>query len=173
MRRIEYILPVACIRGAIARKQRYLYPTNNNEGWFAPNGLQTATNYRAKLIGAKKEDTGAPYFMVRTKTTINWNANTRTNTAVFAGACALYRGITATANLYSQLQNVANAARNRNSLRVFTFPYLQTMLRDKAQNCTITAGQVSVTFENPWQNAGVSNVPVSTTVYNKYNNVLT
>lgn len=93
MKRIEYVLPVAAMRGKLSAKGEGLqYAENNNPAFEAPDGRQYARNYEGAFIAAKRSSDGKKYFSVKTKSaTLIDNASKRRMALLgAAGACVAY-----------------------------------------------------------------------------------
>jgi len=85
MRKIEFIAPVAAMRGNLSGDQKLLYPTKNNSAWEAPQGQRSAaTNYQPRYIGAKRAFNDLKTFSTRTRSSVNITPAMRTNMALLA-----------------------------------------------------------------------------------------
>lgn len=167
---IEYILPVDYMRGSLAPRQVLEYALNNNPAWGAPDGINAALNYNPILIAAKKRS--KRYFMVRTKSSVNWKPTTRLTVAAFAGACSMYRAILNDVALADRLRAIKAENEPRKTLREWLMEYLRGMLAEKSQSVTIAGVSDSVTVNNNWKVAGTPTVEIPATIYNKYLNIL-
>lgn len=77
MRKIEFTPPVEAMRGNMSGSQVLKYAENMNPAWDAPDGLQTAKNYTARYIGARRSKDGAVYFSVKRKASVMVNEENR------------------------------------------------------------------------------------------------
>ena len=108
MKRIEFIAPVAAMRGNLSGDQQLLYPTKNNSAWEAPQGQQSAaTNYQPRYIGAKRVSGDLKYFSTRTKSTVNLTPAMRTNMALLAAANDIANKAIQNLLIYDQLAALA------------------------------------------------------------------
>lgn len=105
MKRIEFIAPVAAMRGNISGKQDIVYPTNDNRAWDAPSDKREyARNYQPRFIGAKVAKNGKTYFAVRTKTAVNMTGAVRTQQAILSVSSVIADIVRKDAALINQLQ---------------------------------------------------------------------
>ena len=81
MRKINYIAPVDSMQGNLSGSQVLKYAENMNPAWDAPDGLQPAKNYKPRYVAARRAKDGAVYFAVKTKSSVNINAASRTRLA--------------------------------------------------------------------------------------------
>lgn len=172
MHAINFIFPIECVRGSLTQRQNIEYNEEGAKAWSMEDGKNTAVDYNPILIAAKRSVSGHRYYMVKTKTSVNWNANTRFNTAVFGGACALYWAITRNSALFNQCANIARQIAPKIPPRAFITRELQKGLSDKQSTITIGNALISARVDNPWRKSGDLNVNVPTTIINKYSNYL-
>lgn len=105
MKRIEFIAPVAAMRGNLSGKQDIVYPTNDNRAWDAPSDKREyARNYQPRFIGAKVAKNGKTYFAVRTKTAVNMTGAVRTQQAILSVSSVIADIVRKDAALINQLQ---------------------------------------------------------------------
>lgn len=87
MRRIEFLAPVAAMRGNLTGSQKLTYPTQNNSAWQAPEGKKSyATNYDTRYIGNKRAQDGYTYFGVKQRNAVNLSPAVRKQMAVLSCA---------------------------------------------------------------------------------------
>lgn len=86
MRKIEFIAPVAAMRGNLSGKQSLVYAENDNPAFDAPDGRQYARNYGPRFIGAKRSSDGKTYFAVKTKSAVNMSPAFRKQNALLAAS---------------------------------------------------------------------------------------
>lgn len=86
MRKIEFIAPVAAMRGNLSGKQSLVYAENDNPAFDAPEGRQYARNYGPRFIGAKRSSDGKTYFAVKTKSAVKVSPMFRKQTALLAAS---------------------------------------------------------------------------------------
>lgn len=86
MRKIEFIAPVAAMRGNLSGKQSLVYAENDNPAFDAPDGRQYARNYGPRFIGAKRSADGLTYFAVKTKSAVNVSPAFRKQNALLAAS---------------------------------------------------------------------------------------
>lgn len=86
MRKIEFIAPVAAMRGNLSGKQSLVYAENDNPAFDAPDGRQYARNYGPRFIGAKRSSDGKVYFAVKTKSAVKVSPMFRKQNALLAAS---------------------------------------------------------------------------------------
>lgn len=171
MRKIDFIAPIAGMRGNISGRQTLVYNENANRAWLAPDGVQRPLAYQPRLIAARRSRDGHYYFMVRTKSAQNWKESTRANTAFFAGACAVYAAVCADSALRALVESVKRVVEPGKTLREYLLPKLREMLAQGASDLDEMAGGYNFVIDNPWQVEN-PNVNVPETIYNKYKDLL-
>lgn len=88
MKRIEFLAPVAAMRGNLTGNQVLDYPTNNGDAWVAPEGSY-ATNYTTRYIGAKRAADGHTYFATRQTSRNPYTAAQTADNRLVAAAFAI------------------------------------------------------------------------------------
>ncbi len=171
MRKIDFIAPIAGMRGNISGRQTLVYNENENPAWLAPDGVQRPMTYRPRLIAARRSRDGHYYYMVRTKSAQNWKESTRANTAYFAGACAIYAAVCADSEIRALVERVKQVAEPGKTLREYLVPLLRDMLAEGTSDLDVMAGGYNFVIDNPWQVQN-PNVNVPATIYNKYKDIL-
>lgn len=108
MKRIEFIAPVAAMRGNLSGDQKLLYPTKNNSAWEAPQGQRSsATNYQPRYIGAKRAFNDLKTFSTRTRSTVNISPAMRKNMALLAAVNDITNKAMQNLLIYDQLVALA------------------------------------------------------------------
>lgn len=108
MKRIEFIAPVAAMRGNLSGDQKLLYPTKNNSAWEAPQGQRSAaTNYQPRYIGAKRVFNDLKTFSTRTRSSVNITPAMRKNMALLAAVNDITNKAIMNLTIYDQLGALA------------------------------------------------------------------
>ena len=168
MHAINYITPIESMRGSLSASRVKSYDSQGAKAWSMPDGVNTAVNYDPIMVAQKRRDSGHRYYLVRAKSSTNWNGNTRQNSAVFAGACATYSAVLANPALLAQLVAVNLAIAPRTPQRAFLMPYLCGMMRNKEQSVTIASDNASITIDNAWVKSAPINVQLPSALISKF-----
>ena len=171
MKRIEFVAPVASMRGKFGIKQGLVYADANNPAFDAPAGKQYARNYQPVFIGNKRSKDGVNYFSLKTKSATNISAESKRRMAILGGAAAWYNACLKSVIASTQIKNAYNTAKASGtidpleSMRKFTMDILMPVLRDKREFATIGSAHIA----NPWY-AGATGekTPVSTEILVKF-----
>lgn len=173
MKRIEFCIPIDCMRGNLSGRQLMSYTEDGGKAYDAPDGVKTsAINYQPRLVAAKVSRTGVKYFIVRTRSSVNMTANARLNMALMGGAGAIYAALLSdkTSAIYAACINAWAESREDTTFRAFMIRKIRPALAAKESTITIADG---VTIDNPWQTSGTPNVPVTADVLTKFAPILT
>lgn len=164
MKRIEFIAPVAAMRGNLSGRQKLLYALNDNPAWEAPDGRQYARNYKPRFIGAKRAKDGATYFSTRTKHAINNSALSRTAQGALAATNAFYHCVMHDLSLVGkllQLYNLSTAKANGESLFKYFADTCDNALRNKLATISFMEHDgnrvVSQAIDNPFRKGTAGN----------------
>lgn len=169
MKRIEFIEPVAAMRGNMSGNQVLKYPTNDNSAWDAPNNRRNyAKNYTPRYIGAKKASNGLKYFAVKTRTATLLSSAARRAMAVFGGTGAIYANIITNAGqLYSDCLAYYNKTLefgNKKTFRNTICDIIRDMLKNRKTTGNRIVSGVSVSIDNPWLKAATTGSPLNVDV---------
>lgn len=163
MRRIEYIAPVAAIRGNLSGKQSLLYPTQNNSAWYSPSDKRNyATNYAPRYIGAKRSRDGHTYFAVKQRTSITMSPAMRKQQAVLGGSKAIYDALIHNPLTIGRMQALYMESPERNTYgwSMYKWAYSQISGQVASQIAGIRIiGKLNGTplvVQNPWIDTTVS-----------------
>lgn len=178
MRQIEFIAPVAAMRGNLSGKQTLLYPTRDNSAWEAPaNKRSYARNYKSRFIGNKRSGDGKIYFSVKSKSAVFGSNLSRLNQALLAGSrvCAdaalanlsFRQSLTMWAVEYRQTgvspqqpafqsSDFKHEAITDSSLRTYLMRCFRQMLELQMTAFTFQSQLVNYTFNNPWNPGSAS-----------------
>lgn len=167
--RIKYYFPVEWISGNLSGRQFLTYGEDDTKAYACPDGANTATNYKPRLIAAIRERKNARYYMVRTSSTTNWTSNSRLSVAALGGAGAIYSAIVRdkTSTIYKAFADVLPSS-GAATLRKLVVPPLVDMLTQRLQSVTIEG----VTVTNPWVHSGTQTVTISQAIIDKFKSIL-
>lgn len=122
MRSIEFIAPVAAMRGNLSGEKKLTYPTKNNDAWDAPDDKKSyATNYTPRYIGAKRSATGKSIFSVKQRSAVNMTSAVRMQQALLGASVSLSSSMAKQLTILPSLQSAyARAVRNGLTTKNFT-----------------------------------------------------
>ena len=95
MRRIEFIAPVASMRGNLSGSQELKYP-DNVPAWYAETGAD-AENYVPRYVGAKRSRDGHTYFAVKKRAVNTLSSGTRQWPSIMAYSASAYQTLSTSA----------------------------------------------------------------------------
>lgn len=172
MKKIEFIAPVASMRGNLSGGQKLQYAENNNPAFIAPTGLQYAKNYQPRFIGAKRSKDGMTYFATKTKSATLINADSLERMALLGGAAAWYNKAIMNLELYQAMQLFWRSVKD--SYPSYTFKQLmmemfRQCLKSQEENVAFTVNGTVTRAANPWY-AGATGIvsPISQEVLIKF-----
>lgn len=153
MKKIEFIAPVASMRGNLSGNQKLQYAENNNPAFIAPEGRQYAKNYRPTFIGAKRSSDGYTYFATKTKSATLINAESLERMALLGGAAAWYNKAIMSVELYQAMQLFWRQVKD--AYPSYTFKQLmmemfRQCLKSHEENVAFTVSGVTTRAANPW-----------------------
>lgn len=153
MKKIEFIAPVASMRGNLSGNQTLQYAENNNPAFNAPTGRQYAKNYTPRFIGAKRSRDGMTYFATKTKSATLISAESLERMALLGGAAAWYNAAIKNMELYPAMQLFWRAVKD--SYPTYTFRKLMMQMFRQAlqaheQNVAFTVNGSTTLAANPW-----------------------
>lgn len=171
MRRIEYIAPVAAIRGNLSGKQNLLYPTKNNSAWDSPSNKRNySTNYAPRYIGAKRSRDGHTYFAVKQRSAVTMSPLMRQQQAVLGGSKAIYDALIHNPLTVGRMQALYLESPERNSygwsMYKWAYSQISGQVGSKIAGIRIIGklnGQTPLVVQNPWISTTVSGA-VSVTI---------
>lgn len=156
-KRIEFIAPVAAVRGNMSGKQKLLYAKNDNPAYDAPVGkVSYARNYRPSYIGAKLSSTGQCYYTTRTKNAVNLTTRQKTAMAVYGGTFALIGSLmaqdeTTVNSYYTRYDAMINSGLFSGTFRQYLTKVISSAIKSKVETIRFNApGVPSISFANPW-----------------------
>lgn len=158
--------PVESMRGNISGCQQLTY--NEAKAYSIQVGDSiSADGYQARIIAKMLHAPYAnrkKYFQVRTRSTVNMTATYKHNLALMGGCGALFASLISdkTTAIYNAC---ANACPKDKTLRAFIIPLLRAGLDNKAATISIADG---IAIVNPWISSATPNVPVSSTIVDKF-----
>ena len=122
MRGIEFIAPVAYMRGNLSGEKKLTYPTKNNDAWDAPDDKKSyATNYTPRYIGAKRSATGKSIFSVKQRSAVNMTSAVRMQQALLGASVSLSSSMVKQLTILPSLQSAyARAVNNGLTTKTFT-----------------------------------------------------
>lgn len=170
MKRIEFIAPVAAMRGNLSGRQTLVYAENDNKAFDAPQDKRNyARNYSPRFIGAKRAKDGHTYFATKTKSATTTSVNTMTAMAAMGAAAAYYACLIKDLPKRNRLEQIYATfpAGTFKSLREFVYTRgLYWMFKDKQLQFTINPAAGSelqpLSLENPFNgDATASGVPAN------------
>ena len=153
MKKIEFIAPVASMRGNLSGNQILQYAENNNPAFEAPTGLQYAKNYQPRFIGAKRSKDGYTYYSTKTKSATLINADSLERMALLGGSAAWYNAAIKSMELYQAMQLFWRAVKD--SYPSYTFKQLmmemfRQCLKSKEEHVAFTVSGSTTYAANPW-----------------------
>lgn len=164
MKRIEFIAPVAAMRGNLSGRQTLLYAENDNKAFNAPQDKRNyARNYSPRFIGAKRAKDGHTYFATKTKSATTTSVNSMTAMAAMGAAAAYYACLIKDLPKRNRLEQIyaTYSAGTFKSLREFVYTRgLYWMFKDKQLQFTINPAPGSelqpLSLENPFNGDALS-----------------
>lgn len=132
MRKIEFIAPVAAMRGNLSGKQSLVYAENDNPAFDAPDGRQYARNYGPRFIGAKRSSDGKTYFAVKTKSAVKVSPMFRKQSALLAASSEIANVVSHNLSLIQGLtERYKQVAPEGWSFKRWLMSVIRTGLKDK------------------------------------------
>lgn len=179
MRRIEYIAPVAAIRGNLSGNQALLYPTKNNSAWDSPSGKRNyATNYTPRYIGAKRSRDGHTFFAVKKRSSVTMSDALRKQQAILGGSKAIYDALIHNPLTIGRMQALYLESPERNnygwSMYKWAYSQISGQVGSKIAGIRIIGklnGGTPLVVQNPWISttvAGAVAVTISNEVLAKF-----
>lgn len=180
MRRIEYIAPVAAIRGNLSGKQSLLYPTQNNSAWDSPSDKRNyATNYTPRYIGAKRSRDSHTFFAVKQRSSVTMSDAMRKQQAVLGGSKAIYDALIHNPLTIGRMQALYLESPERNSygwsMYKWAYSQISGQVGSKIAGIRIigklNGGQTPLVVQNPWISttaSGAVTVTISSDVLAKF-----
>lgn len=172
MKKIEFIAPIASMRGNLSGNQKLQYAENNNPAFDAPTGRQYAKNYQPRFIGAKRSKDGMTYFATKTKSATLINADSLERMALLGGAAAWYNKAIMNLELYQVMQLFWRSVKD--SYPSYTFKQLmmemfRQCLKSKENHVAFTVNGTTTNAANPWciDATGIKS-PISQEVLTKF-----
>lgn len=92
-KRARFIAPVEVLQGNLSGKQDLKYPSNDNKAYEAPAGVNYASNYTTRYIGAYRAKDGLKYFAVKKRSAVKISASTKLNMALLGATQAIFANI--------------------------------------------------------------------------------
>lgn len=180
MKRIEFVAPVESMRGNLSGKQKLQYAKHDNPAFEAPNGAQSAKNYQARFIGAKRAKDGLKYFSVRTKQTSVLNGKTRMQMAITGSIAAIKSALikhqpsvwAKIVSSFNYLKEGGLLPEGITTLNKYVDYNLRYMLRYKRVSWSFTQASISFTIGNPFKLDNTSALVISQSIWNKFAAVL-
>lgn len=156
MRKIEFIAPVAAMRGNLSGKQSLVYAENDNPAFDAPDGRQYARNYGPRFIGAKRSSDGKTYFAVKTKSAVKVSPMFRKQTALLAAsseiANILMSNLSTVAGLEARYKQTAPEGW---SFKRWLMSVIRTGLKDKRHFAFSGTSLAAMFVGNPYIGAAI------------------
>lgn len=166
MKRIEFIAPVAAMRGNLSGAQTLVYAKKDNPAWDAPEGKSYARNYKPRFIGAKRVATGATIFQTKVRSAINNSIKAKIAQAVLGSIPMLLSGVERNLSLNGNLFACYQASREKvegYSLRKYFIEKVRSQVERGAATISIvertSSGVVTCSFANPYIKPGTSTAP--------------
>lgn len=153
MKKIEFIAPVASMRGNLSGGQKLQYAENNNPAFDAPTGRQYAKNYQPRFVGAKRSKDGMTYFATKTKAATLINAESLERMALLGGAAAWYNAAIKNMELYPAMQLFWRSVKDSYptyTFRKFMMQNFRQCLQAHEQNVAFTVSGSTTLAANPW-----------------------
>lgn len=172
MKKIEFIAPVASMRGNLSGGQKLQYAENYNPAFDAPTGRQYAKNYQPRFIGAKRSSDGYTYFATKTKSATLISAESLERMALLGAAAAWYNAANKNMELIPVMQTFWRSVMNSYptyTYRKFMMQMFRQCLQAHEQNVAFTVNGTTTLAANPWY-VGASGVasPISQDVLVKF-----
>lgn len=181
MKRIEFIAPIAAMRGNLSGAQKLHYGDNKAAWDAAVAGIVSAANYDPSYIGIKILKSGKKVFSLKQKSTTNLDTDSRFAMACFGGGCswgaAIRKNSTAAAGAqagYDFARELGVIPRDL-SFEGYVMKQCHEALESKAQvvefpiRGNVHAGAVN----NPWVTGGSgTTVDVPTKIVTKFESQL-
>lgn len=172
MKKIEFIAPVASMRGNLSGNQTLQYAENNNPAFDAPTGRQYAKNYSPRFVGAKRSSDGMTYFATKTKSATLITPESLERMALLGGAAAWYNSAIKNMELYPAMQVFWRSVRNAYpsyTFRKLMMQMFRQALQAHEQNVAFTVDGTTTLAANPWF-VGASGIasPISQDVLVKF-----
>lgn len=179
MKRIEFIAPVESMRGNLSGNQSLEYADNNNPAYEAPNGVQYASNYQPRFIGAKRGSDGLKYFTVRTKSATNLKATTRRAMAIVGVTAAIRSALmSAHADDYAKMQQAFDYLKaqgrlpeGQDTFKKWFDANVKQMLIYKKATWVFTQASITFTLNNPYNIASGNALVIRTSIWVKFANI--
>lgn len=157
MKIIEFIAPVAAMRGNLSGTQLLKYPVNQNSAFYSPLGIVNyATNYEPRFIAYRVTQSGRKYFNVRTKTAFHATTRSMNAVSLLGATGAMYASLLnhKTTPLYIniraqwvKLQELGMT----DTFRQYVMSVLRGMIAGKAEDVAFAGPWSPVpTVMNPW-----------------------
>lgn len=165
MRKLEFIEPVAAMRGRLSAKQSPLvYAPDNNAAYYSPVGsVNPALNYQQCFIGHKRKRDGLTYYSVRCRSSVNMTGDTKLRMAA-SGAAFYYTAFILRTkdtpewgSLYSDLMEILHLLHPHDpniTLRKGITEDMRNMFYFKDDSVNFAAGTHRVTIHNPFATGG-------------------
>lgn len=153
MKRIEFIAPVASMRGNLGSKQTLQYAENNNPAFDAPTGRQYAKNYEPRFIGAKRSKDGLNYFSVKTKTATLIDSASLLRMALLGAAAAWYNTALKSVELNTAMQLFWRSVKHSYptyNFRKLMMEMFRKCLQAHEENVAFTVSGSTTLAANPW-----------------------
>lgn len=178
MKRIEYYMPVECMRGNLSGRQSIEYDAQGAKGYDVPVGtIATAVNYSPRIIAKRFGRDGLKFFQVRTKTSVHKTLRMQRNLAVMGGAGAMFGALLnqKQSSIYTDCVNAWKHHGKNQTFRQFVFStFYDGLANDRG---VIYVGDDTTQYyaevENPWACNNEGNVPVSQIAFAKFESQLT
>lgn len=175
MRKIEFIAPVAAMRGNMSVTQKNIvYPTHDNRAYEGPDGERnTARNYQPILIGAKRRLNGKTYFCVKTKTTNHLTPLAKSAMASMGAACSIYAAMLKDPQIAAKMDLVMAELWEKfpeRTKKSFFMERISGALKAKQAVIYGTYGNVILTVNNPFvsDGTGTYNVTLKSDILAKF-----
>lgn len=156
MKRIEFIAPVASMRGNLSETQRNIvYPTHDNRAYDGPVGERnTARNYQPIIVGAKRV-TGKTYYCVRTKTTNHLTQNAKISMAAMGAGCAILAAMKKDSEIAARMREIvdyinANLAHKLSDRKIFMSSITDALKNKNSVIDLSIIASLPLTVKNPF-----------------------
>lgn len=157
--------------GKAAQTQRgsLEYAKKDNKAWFAPDGNQTARNWRRAMYVTRTKSGRLSYQFHDKCVTAN-TPNTRANQAAFGANAAVVRGLLADDAIYNTLMIIYVSYKEQyKTLNTWLASRIRPALFSKSRVITFYDSSHTLNVANPWQYAqGVSSVEVPDEILRKF-----
>lgn len=174
MKHIEFISPVAAIRGNMSGTQQLKYPLHDNRAFEGPDGsVNYARNYRPSYIGTKRASDGRCSFQTKRKSANHLTAKAKSAMANLGGVGAIYSALVRdkSAQVYLDAlacyQDAVNAG-FVGTFRKYMYGFIQSALDAKDATIDITTPNHHVSIDNPWVKDGEINISVNSNLIVKF-----